>query len=299
MRNFDGDLIPTPVKGIEPPETFLDEAEERAIAMRKMAVEVREKLRELEGRARGGTKGGKRKVRPVRNFEGDVIVNHAVGRGAPGRKRAKHGRSMRTQEKLIETARVMFWERGYNATSVADVLEKSGVSASSMYFHFKTKDELVAAVLRKYKEMLMPALMAPVWEKVSDPIERIFRLLAMYREAIVSTDFGYGSPIGRLAMEIDPGLRDVHAGIAANFSAWSAAVQECLEAARSRLPKALDAKSLSRFVLTVMEGGVMQSRSYRSVEPFDQCVAVLRDYFKRLMEEGKAQGMVYRGRLKT
>ncbi len=43
----------------------------------------------------------------------------------------------------------------------------------------------------------------------------------------------------------------------------------------------------------------MQSRSYRSVEPFDQCVNVLRDYFKRLLEDGAAQGMVFRGKLKS
>jgi TetR/AcrR family transcriptional regulator, transcriptional repressor for nem operon len=238
-------------------------------------------------------------VKGVRNFEGDVIVNRAKGRGAPGRKLAKQGRSKTTQEKLVETARVMFWERGYNATSVADVLEKSGVSSSSMYHHFKTKDELLLAVLEKYKELLRPALLAPVWEKESDPIERIFGLLAVYRQGILATDFGYGCPLGRLAMEIDPGMRDVHAGIAANFEGWSKAVAECLEAARARLPKVTDTMMLGRFVLTVMEGGVMQSRSYRSIEPFDQCVAVLRDYFKRLLDEGSAQGMVYRGTLRT
>jgi TetR/AcrR family transcriptional repressor of nem operon len=199
----------------------------------------------------------------------------------------------------VEAARQLFWERGYNATSVADVLEKSGVSTSSMYYHFKTKDELLMAVLEKYKVMLRPALLAPVWEKERDPIERIFGLLTVYREAIVGTNFGYGCPLGRLAMEIDPSMRDVHAGIAANFEAWSAAVAECLEAARAKFGKSLDVKTLSRFVLTVMEGGVMQSRSYRSIEPFDDCVRVLRDYFKRLMEEGSAHGMVYRGTLKT
>jgi TetR/AcrR family transcriptional repressor of nem operon len=203
------------------------------------------------------------------------------------------------RDKIVEKARVMFWQHGYNATAMRDVTRSAKTSLGSMYYHFKTKDELLLAVLEQYKEMLRPALLAPVWEKVSDPIERIFGLLAVYRQAILATDFAYGCPIGRLAMEIDPGMREAHARIAANFEGWSAAVQECLEAARGRLPKALDTRTLSRFVLTVMEGGVMQSRSYRSVEPFDQCVTVLRDYFKRLLEEGSAQGMVYRGTLKT
>jgi TetR/AcrR family transcriptional regulator, transcriptional repressor for nem operon len=215
-----------------------------------------------------------------------------------GRTLARQGRSTSTQEALVETARQLFWEKGYNATSVADVLERASVNPGSMYYHFKTKDELLMAVLEKYKVMLRPALLAPVWEKISDPIERIFGLLAVYRQGILATDFGYGCPLGRLAMEIDPAMRDVHAGIAANFEAWSAAVAECLEAARQKFGKSLDVKTLSRFVLTVMEGGVMQSRSYRSIEPFDDCVRVLRDYFKRLMEEGSAQGMVFRGTLR-
>ena len=237
----------------------------------------------------------------MRQSTGETGSTVRQSAGETGRQRnvAKQGRSKTTQERLVETAKDLFWERGYNATSVADVLEQSKVHAGSMYYHFKTKDELLLAVLEKYKEMLRPTLLAPVWQKVSDPIERIFGLLAVYREAIVASDFSYGCPIGRLAMEIDLGMREVHAGIAANFEGWSKAVQECLEAARGRLPRALDMRTLSRFVLTVMEGGVMQSRSYRSIEPFDECVTVLRDYFRRLLEEGSAQGMVYRGTLKT
>jgi hypothetical protein len=42
-------------------------------------------------------------------------------------------------------------------------------------------------------------------------------------------------------------------------------------------------------LLTTMEGGVMQSRAYESVEPFDASVAMLRDYFNRLMTAAAAQ----------
>jgi hypothetical protein len=45
----------------------------------------------------------------------------------------------------------------------------------------------------------------------------------------------------------------------------------------------VDRDRLSKFVLTVMEGGVMLSRSHRSVEPFDAAVAELRAYFDRLL----------------
>src|SRR5579864_6180511 len=92
-------------------------------------------------------------------------------------------------------------------------------------------------------------------------------------------------------MEISPEMVEVNAKIAANFEAWSGAVRECLQAAGNRIPSRVDLKMLSRFVLTVMEGAVMQARAYRSIEPFDQAVAQLRDYFDRLEEQGQAEAL--------
>ena len=194
-----------------------------------------------------------------------------------------------TRERILQTAILLFWERGYSETTLADLMARAEVNSGSFYYFFKSKEKLLLAVLERYKEMLHAVLLAPIWEKISDPIERIFGLLARYREAVVMTGCTYGCPIGRLAMEVAPEMGAVHALIAANFEGWSTAVRECLEAARERLPKDINLVRLSRFVLTVMEGGVMQSRSYRNVEPFDQAVEQLRDYFDRLLAEGAAQ----------
>ena len=45
-------------------------------------------------------------------------------------------------------------------------------------------------------------LPSPAWQNVPDPIDKIFALLAKYREAIVSTQCTYGCPIGSLALEL-------------------------------------------------------------------------------------------------
>jgi TetR/AcrR family transcriptional regulator, transcriptional repressor for nem operon len=194
-----------------------------------------------------------------------------------------------SRDALLTAAMQLFWERGYAATGMNDVVALSGVSAGSMYHFFKTKEDLILGVLDRLAEIMYPALLAPIWEKESDPIERIFGLLERYRRAILDSKFSYGCPVGRLATEIPAEMVAVHDKIAMNFEGWSTAVRKCLEAAGSRLPKGMDLKMLSRFVLTVMEGGVMQSRSYRSIEPFDQAVAQLRDYFDRLEEQGQAE----------
>jgi TetR/AcrR family transcriptional repressor of nem operon len=195
----------------------------------------------------------------------------------------------KSRDALLMAAMQLFWERGYAETGMNDVVARSGVSAGSMYHFFKSKEELLLGVLDGLAGMLYPALLAPIWETVSDPIERIFGLLGRYRQAILDTKFSYGCPVGRLATEISSEMLEVHEKIAMNFEGWSSAVRKCLEDAGSRLPKGMDLRMLSRFVLTVMEGGVMQARSYKSIEPFDQAVAQLRDYFNRLEEQGRAE----------
>ena len=187
-----------------------------------------------------------------------------------------------TRDRLVITALQLFSQKGYQSTSVADILAAAGANSGSLYHAFPTKQDLLVAVLETYRDGIVPMLLAPAWEGVDDPIDRIFALLARYRQALEGSDCLYGCPIGSLALELhepDPQVREM---LAENFDAWRAHLRACLEAARDRLPAEVDTEALAAFVLTIMEGGVMQSRTYRSLDAFDACVATLRDYFNRL-----------------
>jgi TetR/AcrR family transcriptional regulator, transcriptional repressor for nem operon len=182
----------------------------------------------------------------------------------------------------VLAAMQLFWEKGYNSTSIADVLHTAKVNSGSLYYFFPGKSDLLAAVLDMYQEGIRPMLIEPAWAGVSDPVERIFALLARYRKSLVDTDCFYGCPIGSLALELhepDPAVRE---RLAKNFTAWIAAVEECLLQAKARLATDLNRRELAQFVLTTMEGGVMQARTFRDIEYFDAAVRQLRQYFKRL-----------------
>ena len=53
-----------------------------------------------------------------------------------------------TREALLEAACVLFYQRGIHATSVDAILEKAGVARQSLYFHFTSKDGLIAEFLK-------------------------------------------------------------------------------------------------------------------------------------------------------
>jgi len=189
----------------------------------------------------------------------------------------------------VESARVLFWERGYESTSLADVVGHAGVRSGSLYYFFRTKEELLLAVLDLYMELLWPMVIEPVFVRVTDPVERVFGILDGYRHGLVYTGCTHGCPIGNLALEVCDDLPRAREKIAKNFEGWRRWIKTCLDDAQDRFPSTVNREQLAVFVLTVMEGAVMQARAHQSLEPYDASVAQLRDYFDRLLAEGASQ----------
>ena len=184
-----------------------------------------------------------------------------------------------TRSRILMAAMHLFWEKGYGSTSMADILGRAEVNSGSLYHFFPGKQDLLLAVLDTYHTGIEEMLLSPAWTDVDDPIKKIFALLAGYRKAIVQTDCTFGCPIGSLALELhepDPPVRE---RLAANFTAWTDAVERCLVEAGDRIPRDVDRRALAEFALTTMEGGIMLARSYRDVAYFDRAVAQLRRMF--------------------
>jgi TetR/AcrR family transcriptional repressor of nem operon len=193
-----------------------------------------------------------------------------------------------TRQRIVEAAMELFWLKGYGSTSVADILSRSQVNSGSLYYFFPGKQDVLVAVLEAYRDGIGRMLLEPAWAAVDDPIEKVFALLALYRRALVDTDCTYGCPIGSLALELhepDPPVREL---MAANFAAWVAAVEAQLRSAADRFPANTDFRALAELVLNVMEGGVMQARTFRDVAHFDRAIAQLRAHFDALMQRERA-----------
>jgi TetR/AcrR family transcriptional regulator, transcriptional repressor for nem operon len=194
-----------------------------------------------------------------------------------------------TRQRIVESALYLFWLRGYAATGIAEILTRSNANSGSFYHFFKTKEELLLAVLELYIQTLEPIIVDPVSDRFADPIARVFGVLEFYRGNLLKTDCSYGCPIGRLALEIPEEQFRVHKRLADNFDGWTSAVEKFLQAAHDRFPAGSNMQTLAKFVLTVMEGGVMQARAHRSIVPFDACVEHLREYFQLLHQQRASQ----------
>src|ERR1041384_2023130 len=142
-----------------------------------------------------------------------------------------------TKATILEAARRLFHEQGYEATGIAQILKAADVNSGSLYHFFPSKQALLIGVLEYYTQLLMPVIMLPAEAATDDPIERVFSMLANYRRGLESTGCKMGCPIGNLAIEVGDADPEVRRLIDLNFSNWISNVERWLGAAGDRLPR--------------------------------------------------------------
>ncbi|MDU6537994.1 helix-turn-helix domain-containing protein [Mixta calida] len=85
------------------------------------------------------------------------------------------------QEKLLNAARVLFYEHGINATGIDAIIKRAGVAKKSLYNNFASKDELVATYLTlRHQEWL--ALYEKRLQTASTPREKVLAVFKAYED---------------------------------------------------------------------------------------------------------------------
>jgi TetR/AcrR family transcriptional repressor of nem operon len=105
-----------------------------------------------------------------------------------------------TRARIIRVADRLFYEQGFEHTSFAAIAEVVGISRGNFYHHFRTKDEILAAVIETRVEATRGMLRQ--WEsETAEPAERIRRFIH-----IVLTNGAdiraFGCPVGTLTAEL-------------------------------------------------------------------------------------------------
>jgi AcrR family transcriptional regulator len=103
------------------------------------------------------------------------------------------------RERLVESARTLFHEQGLHRTTLAEVAERAHVPPGNVYYYFKTKDELVGAVVGSYRDQA--ATLIESFERSRTPQARLKALVQSWVE-IRESVARYGCPMGTLCSEL-------------------------------------------------------------------------------------------------
>jgi TetR/AcrR family transcriptional regulator, transcriptional repressor for nem operon len=125
------------------------------------------------------------------------------------------------RERLVRSARQSFHEHGVETTTLSDIAAAADVPLGNVYYYFKTKDALVAAVIETYGHTY--ELMSAWLEQQPTPQARLKALIQAWvsnREQLAA----HGCPVGSLSSELDKrtdDLRTQAAAVLAQLVGWA------------------------------------------------------------------------------
>jgi len=122
------------------------------------------------------------------------------------------------KQQIIKAADQLFYKKGYNLTSFSDVAATSKIPRGNLNYYFKTKEEILVAVIQyRVDEM---ELMLQNWEKEFDtPLERLQRY-ARIPSNVKNEIINYGCPMGTLNLELGKVQRDLQMVTKEQFSVF-------------------------------------------------------------------------------
>jgi TetR/AcrR family transcriptional repressor of nem operon len=160
------------------------------------------------------------------------------------------------EEVALRKAMELFWEKGYEATSLHDLTEKLGIGKGSFYATFKSKEGLFNQCIERYTELSLPVLSEAL---KSEPNFRtgLKKLLASYVEGLVSDSKRKGCFMANSCSLVHSG----HPGVGKKIQAHYARIEEFLaDAMKENGISATKAKSASAMIVTFLIGMSQQSK---------------------------------------
>lgn len=157
-------------------------------------------------------------------------------------------------ETAVEQAMQMFWAKGYDATSLDDLCDATGLGRSSLYAAFGDKRALLLKALDRYIERGG----ARIRRTLSDlPVrEGLEALLRLHVNEIAAGPGRRGCFIGNCSVELSRRDPEIQARVRAGLERNEAILREALSRARAggQLPDSTDVDAVAKFLISSLQG---------------------------------------------
>ncbi len=184
------------------------------------------------------------------------------------------------KEKIVEAASELFFRQGYQATTIDQVIEHSGVSRPTVYSHFKTKEEICLVYLKSKRREDLGKLRDYI-RGCSNDEDRFLSVIRFVREAMTSTEYrgcGYFNMISEFPDHEHPIVKEARVYV----DGFRDVIADVVKDLKSNNPKfkKLDEGHVADVYYVLVCGAIMASQEYQEVWPLDQAVTAVRNLLK-------------------
>jgi TetR/AcrR family transcriptional repressor of nem operon len=191
-----------------------------------------------------------------------------------------------TRKKIVEAAAPIFNKRGFEGSSLNDLMEATGLKKGGIYRHFSSKEELAAEAFDYTWEAAWNARLLHVDENANG-ILKLKQLIANFVDH--KPPVGGGCPILNTAIDADDGNTVLRARVVKALRSWLRRLQTIVEEAQERRETrpGVDPKAVATLIVASLEGALMMSRLQRNDEALRHVQSHLNEYLDNEVASGR------------
>ena len=186
-----------------------------------------------------------------------------------------------TRDLILDVTFSIIYQHGYNATGISAILKECNIPKGSLYHYFKSKKELVLAMI---KERLSPK-MDMLFSLEKDDSKSSIDLIIETIEKISNNEnlVKYNCPLNRLNIELSNSDKDFEKELNKIFENIQNRINILLDKSiKNNEIKRTDINSLSEFIITSTWGALSLSSNQSSQKRFNNNINHLKQYLKSL-----------------
>ena len=189
-----------------------------------------------------------------------------------------------TRLSILQKAFELIYTRGYQTTSIDDIIATTKVTKGAFYYHFRTKDEMGLAIIN---DVLKPTMLESFIQPLKNSLDPITDIYKMMKHLLLEHPYlqvAYGCPAGNFTHEMTPWNNEFSDALSQLIEEWKTAMQDCINSGKKTgtVRKNVNTEQVTYFVMS----GYWGIRDFGKLYNNDECYKVylkeLRRYLKNL-----------------
>ncbi|MBB3128504.1 TetR/AcrR family transcriptional repressor of nem operon [Paenibacillus rhizosphaerae] len=183
---------------------------------------------------------------------------------------------------IITTSRRIIYYKGYQATSVNDILDEAHIGKGQFYHYFSSKRELGLAVVDDLVKEWDKDVFEGIFATDLDPIAKLNKMLDRMLTIHTNEDGKSGCPAGNLAIEMSEHDETFRQKVQYIFDRWISSIEGALNElkAQGHLTSDIDSKQHARAIVSLIEGAILLMKSQKEVSFLTNAIAIIRAQYR-------------------
>lgn len=185
------------------------------------------------------------------------------------------------KQEIIRIAREVIHSKGYQATSVSDIMAATNIGKGQFYHYFQSKHDLGLAIVEDLVKDWEGQLIIGILKTSDAPVTKLNRMLQWAETSHAEMEIKYGCAMGNLAIEMSAQDEEFRVKIKEFFNHWVNSVTDILTEMIEdhQLDESINPKKNAESIVAMIEGGILLMVNRQNIQVLQNIFEVIKQQY--------------------